>query len=110
MHNPILEVLESRRLLSAGIEAHINFQPADSTVPSGYVADSGAAFGDRGNGLSYGWNAAGTRLVDRNLPGVDPRYDTFAIMNARGRGSAWQIALPDGTYQVTIAAGDPKSL
>src|SRR4051812_40260696 len=108
MRNPILEILETRRLLSAGVEAHINFQPPNSTIPSGYVADSGEAFGDRGNALSYGWNPLGARVVDRNVAAVDPRYETFAVMNPRGRGSAWQIALPNGTYQVSVSAGDPK--
>ena len=30
-------------------------------------------------------------------------------MHPRGRGSLWEIAIPDGTYQVDVLAGDPKS-
>ena len=64
-----LERLELRRLLASTSPFHadINFQPAASAVPAGYDVDSGAIFGDRGNGLSYGWNfddSANTR--DRN--------------------------------------------
>ena len=32
--------------------ARINFQPAAAPVPSGYEVDSGAVFGDRGNGYT----------------------------------------------------------
>ena len=38
----VLENLESRTLLhgGAGFEAHVNFQPASSVVPAGYLADA----------------------------------------------------------------------
>jgi glucose/arabinose dehydrogenase len=46
---------------------NINFQPAGVPVPAGYLADTGAVFGNRGNGQSYGWNADNTALkLDRN--------------------------------------------
>jgi hypothetical protein len=35
----------------------VNFQAASApSVPAGYIADYGDAFGDRGNGFAYGWN------------------------------------------------------
>ncbi|WP_163103938.1 hypothetical protein, partial [Acinetobacter baumannii] len=34
----------------------INFQVAGSPAVAGYEQDNGAAFGNRGNGLTYGWN------------------------------------------------------
>src|SRR5262245_41660156 len=38
----------------------INFQPRNVTVPAGYLADSGALYGSRGNGYSYGWTLSHT--------------------------------------------------
>src|SRR3954467_15985967 len=57
---PVLETLEARQLLHGGFAAQVNFGPAPtamSPVPDGYVQDSGAVYADRGNGLTYGWNA-----------------------------------------------------
>jgi N-acetylneuraminic acid mutarotase len=107
------ESLEGRRLFS-GFAAMINFQPASAPVPAGYVADTGAIFGDRGNGLAYGWNGPRPGQVverpsGRRSDGPDERYDTFAVMHARGRGSTWAIAVPNGDYQVHIVAGDPRT-
>ncbi|HTK78127.1 MAG TPA: DNRLRE domain-containing protein, partial [Gemmataceae bacterium] len=45
-------------------QAHVNFQPSGAPVPSGYVADTGLAYGAR-NGLTYGWATAHTDAVDR---------------------------------------------
>jgi len=39
-----------------GFEAKINFQATGTTTPPDYFADEGAVFGDRGSGVSYGWN------------------------------------------------------
>jgi len=113
MRRAEIERLEERRLLSA-FSVAINFQPADSSVPNGYLVDSGAVFGDRGNGLSYGWNEPRpAQVVEHHArkpsDGPDQRYDTFAVMHGRGRGSLWKIAVQDGTYQVSITAGDPRA-
>lgn len=35
---------------------------------------------------------------------------TFAVMNKKGRGSLWQIAVPNGAYTVTISAGNSQSV
>ena len=112
-HRPLIESLEDRRLLAAFV-AHINFQPAKSAVPAGYVADTGAVFADRANGFSYGWNTprpaqVAEHHIRKPSDGPDLRYDTFAVMHARGPGSQWQISLPNGNYQVGIAAGDPRA-
>ncbi|MCP4426832.1 MAG: DUF1349 domain-containing protein, partial [Chloroflexi bacterium] len=34
----------------------INYQPSGNPVPAGYAVDGGDAYGNRGNGFSYGWN------------------------------------------------------
>ena len=36
--------------------AWINFQCKDDEIPGGYVADYGEWYGDRGNGMIYGWD------------------------------------------------------
>src|SRR5207247_5977493 len=61
---------------------HVNFQPAASPPFSGYAVDSGAVYGSRSNGLTYGWNAddsANTRDRDSSLS-LDQRYDTLIHM------------------------------
>ena len=85
--------------------AKINFQPGGAAVPAGYLVDSGAAYGSRGNGLAYGWlggsNTAGAR--DRNAGNSpDQRYDTLNHFGAR----TWELTVPNGVYSVRIVAGD----
>jgi len=89
---------------SGGFNAKINFQPAGSAIPSGYVVDAGNVFAAR-NGLSYGWSGDNTtQSRDRNLAlSPDQRYDTLVQFN----GKTWDLAVPNGTYAVHIVAGDP---
>jgi hypothetical protein len=106
-HRAHVEHLETRQLLA--FSAFINFQPPQTNTPSGYRADTGAAFGSRGAGLTYGWNAANNNAIDRNSNrSSDQRFDTFAQMQAGGTFS-WEIAVPVGTYNVRLFAGDPIS-
>jgi hypothetical protein len=86
----------------------INFQ-APGAVPAEYVADVGRVFGDRGNGLTYGWDADNTANVrNRNNPGSpDKRFDTLARMQSGGVDRTWEIALPNGMYSVQLDVGDP---
>ncbi len=95
----------------------INFQPASSPVPAGYVADTGAAW----NGTS-GWERQDTHAPldltrntrDRARTGVDARLNTLIHMQYGDVGGtsgvatagAWEYALPTGTYRVTVSAGD----
>jgi hypothetical protein len=87
----------------------VNFQTASAPVPAGYLKDGGLAFGDRGNGRSYGWNADNTaQMRDRNsAASPDQRYDTLAYMQRPANPDAvWEIAVPNGTYLVYAVAGD----
>src|SRR3954453_15782390 len=104
-----LESLERRSLFhGGGFEAFINFQPAGADVPVCYAADTGTVYGDRGNGLSYGWNLSTAPLArERNAANSpDQRYDTLTSMQRSGYGNAWEIAVPNGTYSVRVVAGD----
>lgn len=90
----------------------INFQPAGVDIPPDYLPDTGATFGDRGNGFSYGWNAdnsAATR--DRNSPlAFDQRYDTLIhLQREENPDAVWEIALPPGVYDVYAVGGDPEA-
>jgi len=88
----------------------INFQDSSVTTPAGYEADEALLYGDRGNGLSYGWDnwdGIGGR-VRGYLP--DVRYDTFVhfapVDLAVGR--TWEIGLDNGTYDLWVVCGDPE--
>jgi len=89
----------------------VNFQLATSPTPPGYLADAGLAFGDRGNGSSYGWNIDNTvNARDReaaNSP--DQRYDTLNHMQKPGGATSWELALPNGQYSVRVVSGDPSN-
>ncbi len=144
----LLETLECRRLLSAqtfaetsalaatadrsvagGFNATINFQPAGLGSVDNTRADFGRLYGQRGNGLSYGWNRdleADGDMIDRDstrdlysltesaavgngpageLQTVDERYDTLAQVEV---GDAWSIDVPDDRlYALAVVVGDP---
>ena len=119
------EALETRRLLhathpgdddgtgasvgAADFHVHVNFQPPRVPVPAGYLADTGSAFADRGNGHAYGWDAANTAYRDRDSAlSADQRYDTFNHTQRYGTRT-WELAVPDGTYVVRVVAGDPST-
>lgn len=93
--------------MSADLPVRINFQPAASAVPDFCLVDSGAPYGVRENGFTYGWsasNTANTRQRNSNLA-PDQRYATFDHMQKNG-SYQWEMALPNGTYTVRVAAGD----
>jgi hypothetical protein len=116
------ETLEARRLLCGG-STHaslaaladvsvptswmINFQPTGITAPAGYVADTGAVFGDRGNGHTFGWNLAnsGSTRNRTNAGAPDLRYATMTHTQQYGNRT-WEIAVPNGAYNVRVVGGD----
>ncbi|MEO5821257.1 MAG: PQQ-dependent sugar dehydrogenase [Vicinamibacteraceae bacterium] len=90
----------------------VNFQPAASPVPAGYLADGGLVYASRGNGQSYGWtidNTAQTR--DRNASNSpDQRYDTLTHFQKPANPDAiWEIAVVNGTYRVRVVSGDASN-
>ncbi len=90
----------------AGFSANFNFQPARSSVPLHYAADTGNVFSNQGN-YQYGWDANNSaNSVDR-FTSADTRYDTFAYL---GKGATkWEVAVPNGQYRVAVTAGDSSS-
>ena len=92
-----------------------NINPAP--VPPGYVADEGEIFGDRTNGLFYGWTTVGgtnlTREARRRESALSPdvRYDTLNQMmrnpvNNPAFSAIWEIELTNGFYEVRVVGGD----
>lgn len=93
------------------VATKINFQAAATTTPAGYLADVGLAYGDRGNGLSYGWNTDNTVNARERNSGSSPdkRYDTLnQLQRPTNPNAFWEIGLANGTYLVRIVAGDPS--
>jgi RHS repeat-associated protein len=87
----------------------INYQPATTTIPQGFLADKSKDFATRTSGLSYGWVAPqGTPTRDdpviRNFMPL-PQYDTF-VPAGDPQVWTWQIALPEGSYPVVLVMGD----
>lgn len=107
---PVFEALETRRLLhhdEGGFSAFINFQPAGASTPVGYHADTGAAYGVRSDGLTYGWSWDNSSYAsERNsVESPDQRYDTLAHIPGSKR---WEIAVPNGVYELHLVAGDAE--
>lgn len=89
-----------------GLDLAINFQPSGAVVPAGFLVDSGSAFAARGNGFSYGWSAGNANTADRNAASSpDQAHDTL-IHTQRNGAFAWEIAVPNGVYQVEVVCGD----
>jgi len=104
----------------------INFSDAATAAPNGYLKDSGSAYGNRGNGVNYGWlNASNNTPANvsqnarnRNVGGVSVLQNTLIHMqygsfstdasNAYLPDAKWEIELPNGTYKVTVSVGDPN--
>src|SRR5262245_5243720 len=99
-----LEQLE-RRLLLTGDTYLINFQLAGAPIPTRYAADTGEIFGVHSNGWSYGWSSDHTNVSrDRGVQ-ADQRLDTLIHFH---QGQSWELALPNGLYEVTVSVGDPS--
>ncbi|MFS4438004.1 carbohydrate-binding protein [Paracoccaceae bacterium GXU_MW_L88] len=130
--------VDERELVRFEEVVKINFQPPEGqtqqglpsgyTTPDGYEADTGAAYGDRGNGFTYGWvsedsvadgTANGTTPLDQpanahwykntasEATDLQKTYAHFEYPGAGANGSrAWEMALEDGTYQITMSVGD----
>jgi hypothetical protein len=91
---------------TGGFSANVNFQLASAPTVPGYLMDGGAVFGDRGNGFTYGWSQDLASMArDRNNSlSPDQRYDTLIHMGAQ----IWEIAVPNGVYNVHAVVGDPS--
>ncbi|WNV76201.1 malectin domain-containing carbohydrate-binding protein [Geodermatophilus sp. DSM 44513] len=113
----------------------VDFGSPATPLVDGYLADFGQAYGPRssrgqGSGQVYGWVRPGTATpLDLSVGGSTPgngrdrglvddvRLDSLVHVqanlatpvpfNGTPEEGAWEIAVPAGTYAVTVAAGDP---
>lgn len=99
------EPLEPRQLLAGNVYL-FNFQPEASFVPNRFLVDSGEVYGLRGDGLTYGWTANESGSAFERSLQPDQRLDTGIAI---GTDSVWELALPNGNYEVTLSVGDPSS-
>ena len=99
----LLQQLESRQMFAAFSSAAIDFRATYAGVESNYTADVGKAFAWQGN-YQYGWNADNTSQT-RNRADTG-RLQSFAYLGGSA-ASTWEIAVPNGQYDVSVTAGDP---
>ncbi len=85
----------------------INFETTSTITPSGYKADKGAAYGDRGNGLTYGWDEDNSSNARERFLTPEKIFDTFIHLQTGGNEFSWEIAVKNGLYLVYVACGDP---
>jgi hypothetical protein len=91
---------------------HIDFQPSGIETAAGYVPDVGDTFGERGGGLSFGWSSARgemARYIEPPIAGLDVKLWT-AVEMAADQAGTWEVALPNGAYQIAVVAGGPGAV
>lgn len=89
----------------SNVFAKVNFQTSDFTTPADYLADDGDAYGDRGNGFIYGWDATNEETRNRDFD-PDSLFRTFNHMQLDNSEFYWEISVPNGDYQLDIGCGD----
>ena len=72
-----------------GQSVNVNFQPAGSETPEGYLADTGVVFADQGNGFSYGWDSDITANTRDRGADDDQRYDTLNHVQKAEPPAVW---------------------
>ena len=104
---------------------NINFSDPATAPPTNYERDSGDPYGDRGNGLNYGWldavsdapadltlngrnRGVGVTLLENTL--VHMQYGDVSTNAANGYlpDAKWEIEVPNGSYLITVFVGDPN--
>jgi beta-galactosidase len=87
----------------------LNFQASSIQTPLYYLSDTGAIYGPKANGISYGWNVNNiSNARERNL-WPDKLYDGFNHFQKNTPDNFWEAGVKNGTYLVHLVAGDPGS-
>jgi glucose/arabinose dehydrogenase len=101
------------------LPALVNFQAQATSTPAGYIGDYGQAYdATRGYGWVDGSGAPLSLVGNGRERGVlaDKRLDTFVHMQLPSVSpgvhteGAWKASVPNGTYSVTAAVGDPSHI
>lgn len=89
------------------ISYKINFQPDSLEAPGGFLADTGELFGDRGNGLTYGWDQAlPSQTSYTAYEGFVRIWNTQRVSSIRAANNrTWEMEVPNGRYSVTLVVG-----
>jgi hypothetical protein len=92
---------------------NIAFVPSATAAPAGYIADNGLAYSDA---RGYGWVNPTTKAPQDMTANMRIRTGSSAKqllgvvqMQASDKGQlpgSWEYNIPNGTYRVTIGAGD----
>jgi len=85
-------------------EAKVNFAPAEGVVPD-WLTDDGSAFALRAGDLAYGWTGDNRGAARRRGVNPDALLDTVVHFSD---DLAWEMAVADGTYEVTLCIGDAQ--
>jgi hypothetical protein len=121
---------EADRIVLINFEGNKGAPSPDRNKPNAdaCLPDIGEAFGDRGNGWSYGWLTdlpdddpdAGLFPADnfetrnRNsshaLAVADERYDSLNHMQKGDVNDTWEIEIANGTYDLYLVCGDPDNI
>lgn len=104
----ILPVVTASEAHAQSLPVNISFQPASFPLQSGFRGDFGYTYGDRGSGYTYGWNVDHTSrtFAYSPLPGYESIWGAqwSLIRMIPDTSTAWEIALANGTYDVSILA------
>lgn len=131
----LAESVSAVPLASDGVvDARINFQDQNTVPPAGYWRDFGEPYNVRtgvnqGSGQSYGWVTFGTNtpLPGNGLVGNgrnrntettsanEPDLRLATLLHVQGAPTnaatgAWEFAVPDGAYTVSVSVGDAKAI
>jgi len=101
--------------------AAVNFGGAALTDNGvSYMSDMGAEFAATSGTMDYGWstdaaarvrNRSTTHTVQNCTTSSDTRMNTFVAVgpstNPAYSTATWEMEVPNGTYRVTVGAGDP---
>ncbi len=81
-------------------DIRVNFQPATSHVPVGYLVDDGSAYD---NARGYGW--LGDVRAEEWPNNTDQRLNTM-VWEWSWETSTWVMDLPNGEYMISLEAGN----
>ncbi|CAE8599931.1 unnamed protein product, partial [Polarella glacialis] len=96
----------------------ISFQNGKALPPDGWLADSGKQFGDRRNGLFYGWKC-GVSESEINSGAANRSRSLYSSLEntlvatdplSRCEDQEWYIHLPTGSYLVEVTVQDTQHL
>lgn len=101
---PLVQPLESRTHLA--VDVAVNFEPVGTlNTPAPYLDDHGKTFAYRAAGQSYGWNADNAAWARNRNAGAGIADNTLTHLQ-KGAANKWELAVPNGTYDVTLRSGD----